>query len=109
MRKLARATRARAVPAAPKLDRRTFLGDHTGQHTTVRPKGNVWSTKIHAFGKQWVEMSWGKVEAQPGKKGEKGRSRNRERDEIRARGRAKGEIRRKCLAIGADHLVTLTY
>jgi hypothetical protein len=58
---------------------------------------------------QWVEMSWGKVEAEPGKKGEKGRSRNRERNEIRARGRAKGEIRKKCMAIGADHLVTLTY
>jgi hypothetical protein len=49
------------------------------------------------------------VEAKPGRKGEKGRSRNRDRNEIRARGRAKGEIRRKCMAIGADHLVTLTY
>jgi hypothetical protein len=69
----------------------------------------VWSIKIHDFGKRWVETSWGKVETNPGRKGEKGRSRNRERNEIRARGRAKGEIRRKCLTIGADHLVTLTY
>lgn len=67
------------------------------------------SIKIHDFGKQWVEMSWGKVEARPGKKGDKGGSRNREHNETRARGRAKGEIRRKCLTIGADHLVTLTY
>jgi hypothetical protein len=101
--------RTGAAPAALKLDRRTFLGDHTAPHTAPRREGQVWSIKIHDFGKQWVEMSWGKAEAQPGKKGEKGGSRNRERNEIRARGRAKGEIRRKCLAIGADHLVTLTY
>lgn len=82
--------RTAAAPAAPKLDRRTFLGDHTQSHTTPRRKGNVLSIKIHDFGKQWVEMSWGKIEAQPGKKGEKGRSRNRERNEMRARGRAKG-------------------
>ena len=30
-------------------------------------------------------------------------------NEARARGRAKGTIRKKCLTIGADHLVTLTY
>jgi hypothetical protein len=34
---------------------------------------------------------------------------NREQNEKRARARATGEIRRKCLSIGADHLVTLTY
>lgn len=92
-----------------KLDRRTFLGDHTPPHLTSQPEGNVWSVTIHDFGKPWVEMSWGKVDARPGKKGEKGRSRNREQNEIRARGRAKGVIRKKCLTIGADHLVTLTY
>ncbi len=100
---------AAGPPAAPKLDRRTFLGDLTQSHITPLPESNVWSIKIHDFGKPWVEMSWGKVEACPGKKGEKGRSRNREHNEARARSRAKGEIRRKCLTIGADHLVTLTY
>ena len=100
---------AAGPPAAPKLDRRTFLGDLTRSHTASLPEGNVWSIKIHDFGKQWVEMSWGKVDACPGKRGEKGHSRNREYNEARARGRAKGEIRKKCLTIGADHLVTLTY
>jgi hypothetical protein len=101
--------RTGVAPAAPKLDRRTFLGDQTQPYTTAQTDGNVWSIKIHDFGPQWVEMSWGKVEARPGRKGEKGKSRNRERNEIRARARAKGEIRKKCLAIAADHLVTLTY
>jgi hypothetical protein len=101
--------RTGATPAAPKLDRRTFLGDPTQSETVLVKQDNVWSLKIHDFGPQWVEMSWGKVENRPGKKGEKGRSRNREQNEMRARARAKGEIRRKCLAIGADHLVTLTY
>ena len=39
----------------------------------------------------------------------KGKSLNKEQNEKRARARATGEIRRKCLSIGADHLVTLTY
>ena len=56
-----------------------------------------------------MEASWGKVEARPGKKGQKGRSVNREENEKRARARATGEIRRKCITIGADHLVTFTY
>jgi hypothetical protein len=69
----------------------------------------VWSVKIHDFGKQWVEASWGKADPRPGKKGFKGTSKNKEQNEKRAQARAKGEIRRKCLSIQADHLVTLTY
>jgi hypothetical protein len=34
---------------------------------------------------------------------------NRAQNEKRARARATGEIRRKCITIGADHLVTFTY
>lgn len=98
-----------ARAATPKLDRRTFLGDHTWPHITLPPAGNVWSVTIHDFGKQWVEMSWGKVDPIQGKRGEKGASRNRKMNETRARSRAKGTIRKKCLTIGADHLVTLTY
>jgi len=97
-------------PAAPKLVRRTFLVAHTESHSpTQSAGGSTWSIKIHDFGKQWVESSWGKVETRPGKRGFKGKSRNMEQNEKRARARATGEIRRKCLAIGADHLVTLTY
>ncbi len=69
----------------------------------------MWSVKIHDFGKQWIESSWGKVDPHPGKRGFKGKSLNKEQNEKRARARATGEIRRKCLSIGADHLVTLTY
>ena len=101
--------RGAAPAASPKLDRRTFLGEHTWPHITLPPAGNVWSVTIHDFGKQWVEMSWGRLDPIQGKRGEKGASRNRKMNEARARGRAKSTIRNKCLTIGADHLVTLTY
>ena len=111
VRGVAQATRAREPRErpSPKLDRRTFLGEHTWPHITLPPAGNVWSITIHDFGKQWVEMSWGRLDPIQGKRGEKGASRNRKMNEARARGRAKGTIRKKCLTIGADHLVTLTY
>ena len=97
-------------PAAPKLVRKTFLVDHTQSNIPTHPSGGTtWSVKIHDFGKQWVEASWGKVDPHPGKKGFKGTSKNKEQNEKRAQARAKGEIRRKCLSIQADHLVTLTY
>jgi hypothetical protein len=101
---------AAGPPAAPKLDRKTFLVDHTETNSTTQSiDGSMWSLKIHDFGKPWVESSWGRVEARSGKRGFKGKSLNKEQNEKRARARAGGEIRRKCLAIRADHLVTLTY
>jgi hypothetical protein len=101
---------AAGPPAAPKLVRKTFLVDHTESNSSTQSAGgSTWSIKIHDFGKHWVESSWGKVEARPGKRGLKGKSPNKEQNEKRARARATGVIRRKCLAIGADHLVTLTY
>jgi len=101
---------AAGPPAATKLDKRTFLVAHSQSHfSTVPPIGSTWTIKIHDFGKQWVEASWGLSDPLPGKKGCKGRSQNRERNEQRARARATGEIRRKCITINADHLVTLTY
>ena len=113
MRRMAKATGARlpGPPAAAKLaQRKTFLVDHTESHShTQSSGGSTWSVKIHDFGKQWIESSWGKVDAKPGKRGFKGKSANKEQNEKRARARATGEMRRKCLSIGADHLVTLTY
>jgi len=101
---------AAGLPAASKLVRKTFLVDHTQAHDpTNGAGGSIWSVKIHDYGKQWIEASWGKVDLCPRKKGSDGRLRNREQNEKRAQSRAKGEIRRKCLAIGADHLVTFTY
>ena len=97
-------------PAAPKLVRKTFLVDHTQSNaSTPSSGGSTWSIKIHDFGKQWIESSWGKVDPHPGKRGFKGKSLNKAQNDKRARARATGEIRRKCLSIGADHLVTLTY
>lgn len=101
---------AAGSPAAPKLVRKTFLVDHTESNShTQSSGGSTWSVKIHDFGKQWIESSWGKVDPHSGKRGFKGKSANKEQNEKRARARATGEIRRKCLSIGADHLVTLTY
>jgi hypothetical protein len=100
---------AAGPPAAPKLVRKTFLVDHTQSNShTHSSGGSTWAVKIHDFGKQRIESSWGKVDPHLGKQGFKGKSANKEQNEKRARARAAGEIRRKCLAIGADHLVTLT-
>jgi hypothetical protein len=101
---------AAGLPAAPKLVTKTFLVDHTESNSSTQSLGgSTWSVKIHDFGKQWIESSWGKVEARSGKRGLKGKSPHKEQNEKRARARATGEIRRKCLSIRADHLVTLTY
>ncbi len=101
---------AAGPPAAPKLDKRTFLDDHSQSHCSTLPAiGSTWTIKIHDFGTQWIEASWGLSDPRPGKKGWKGRSPNRAHNEQRARARATGEIRRKCITISADHLVTLTY
>jgi hypothetical protein len=102
--------RTAAASAAPKLDRRTFLGDRTPSHPgAALHDDQIVTIKIHDYGKQWMECSWGKSDPRQGKRGCKGRSPNKEQNEKRARARAKGEIRRKCLAISAGHLVTLTY
>jgi hypothetical protein len=101
---------AAGSPMSPKLVRKTFLVDHTECNSGTQLSGSsTWSVKIHDFGKQWIEGSWGKVDPHPGKRGFKGKSANKAQNEKRARARATGEIRRKCLSIGADHLVTLTY
>jgi len=100
---------AAAPAAAPKLDRKTYLVHPTTSYSGAQLRStSIWSLKIHDFGK-WVESSWGKAEPRPGKRGCKGKSPLTEQNEKRAQARAKGEMRRKCLAIGADHLVSLTY
>lgn len=111
MRWLATASSARPpVLGGLNLSEKTFLVDHTESNANTQSSGgSTWSVKIHDFGKQWIESSWGKVDPQPGKRGLKGKSPNKESNEKRARARATGVIRRKCLTIKADHLVTLTY
>ncbi len=102
---------AAAPAAAPKLVKKTYLGDPSSSHAVAPPVqvGYRWTVNVHDFGKQWMEATWGKSEPRPGRRGRIGRSPNPERNRQRAQTRAKGEIRRKCLAIGTDHLVTLTY
>ncbi len=101
---------AAASAAALKLDSKTFLVDPTQSHSVQSDReGVTWSLKIHDFGGRWIESSWGKGVSRPGRRGSKGQSPNKEQNEKRAQARAKGEIRRKSLAIGADHLVSLTY
>lgn len=102
---------AAASAAAPKLDRRTFLDNLTPSNSVslAQSQGVTWTITIHDFGQRWVEASWGRSESRPGRRGRKGASPNKERNEARARSRAVGEIRRKCIAIWADHLVTFTY
>ncbi len=99
---------AAAPAAAPKLVKKTNLHPASVSNTT-QPEPTGWAVTIHDFGNQWVECSWGKVEARPGTRRVQRRALNPERNQQRARSRAKGVIRRKCLTIGADHLVTLTY
>jgi hypothetical protein len=84
---------AAGPPAAHKLVRKTFLVDHTESHSDTQSSGgSIWSVKIHDFGKQWIESSWGKVNPHPGKRGFKGKLANKEQNEKRARARATGEI-----------------
>lgn len=68
---------AAGPPAASKLVRKTFLVDHTQSNVPTQSfGGSTWSVKIHDFGKQWVEASWGKVDPRLGKKGFMGTSKN---------------------------------
>lgn len=97
-----------AVPAAAKLVSKTYL-HHSPSEPTRHVEGSHWAATVHDFGKQWVEISWGKSESRSGRRVRQGRPLNPKRNQQRAWSRAKGVIRLKCLAIGADHLVMLTY
>lgn len=50
-------------------------------------------SKIHDFGKQWIESSWRKVDPQPGKRGFKYKSENKGQNEKRAGSQAVGVIK----------------
>ena len=99
---------AAAPAAAPKLVSKTYLHQPPSEPTS-HVEGSNWAATVHDFGKQWVEISWGKSESRPGRRVRQRRPLNPKRNQQRALSRAKGIIRKKCLTIGADHLVTLTY
>jgi hypothetical protein len=64
---------------------------------------------IRDYGDGDVEASWATVVKGGRKSTARGRSNNREANIGRSKARAKAEVRRKCMALGADHLLTLTY
>jgi hypothetical protein len=64
---------------------------------------------VRDYGGRYVEASWGVSREGSRIQTEKGEGKNREENIERARRRAKAGVRRKCMAAGLDHLLTLTY
>lgn len=60
------------------------------------------------YGEGYVEGSWGLVIPREATCVERGKSKNRKKNIERATRRAKAQVRRKCMAGGFDHLLTLT-
>ena len=61
------------------------------------------------YGEGDIEASWATVVNNGRRNTVRGRSKNREANIERSKARAKAEVRRKCMAMRADHLLTLTY
>lgn len=95
------------APAGPaqssRLDRRTNCGG------VSKPSGPHWVLCVRDYSKVAgsVQLGWSHVGAR-GKAGERGKG-NREENEKRALGRAKANMKRDLLEIGADRMLTLTY
>jgi hypothetical protein len=91
-----------------RLDYGTFLDapPHYGPYTTI---------KVHDYGDGLIEAGWSRVEERKHRssKGRKRETKKREEmsevDIERSLRRAKANVRRKVMASGADHLLTLTY
>jgi hypothetical protein len=64
---------------------------------------------VRDYGDQIVETSWGLVIPAAEGKTLRGKSKQREKNIERADRRARANVRRKALAAGIDHLLTLTY
>lgn len=85
------------APVVPRLDQ----GTHSDRTRMV--------VRVFDFGKGLIEATFGpQVRCQP-KKCRRGASDARDENEARAARRAKATLRRKCMAMGADRLLTLTY
>ena len=61
------------------------------------------------YGEGYVEATWGKSNPEKRKCAVRGRSKNREINKEKSKRQAMASVRRKCMAAGLDHLVTLTY
>jgi hypothetical protein len=82
---------------AVRLEKRTHL--NTGNYKII----------LHDFGDGIAEIGWSFVPVAVSSKVGKGKSTEREENEDRAVRRAKSRLRHLILALGADHLLTLTY
>jgi hypothetical protein len=61
------------------------------------------------YGDGYVEGTWGISVPRKGSSGVRGRSKNREKNKQRSERRSKAQLRRISMALGLDHLLTLTY
>lgn len=66
------------------------------------------AVRVTDYGDGYTEASWGIISS-PGKKAPRGQSENRDANIERAARRAKGNLRRKCMAMEADRILTLTF
>jgi hypothetical protein len=64
---------------------------------------------VRDYGEQYVEASWGLSVEGRKKQCERGESKTRSENIERSLRRTKAEVRRKCMAGGLDHLLSLTY
>ena len=64
---------------------------------------------LRDYGDEYVEASWGFSGTGSKGKAKRGKSKDREKNIERCERRAKAEVRRKCMAAGLDHILTLTY
>lgn len=66
--------------------------------------------RVRDYGEGDVEASWGvSILGQKRRRTERGKSKDRPKNIERCNRRARAELRRKCMAAGLDHLLTLTY
>ncbi len=97
-----------AGAALSRLDYGTFLDEppEYAPYTTV---------KVYDYGEGHVEAGWSRVEEHRRKSSKRRKREKKKRDEMapvdieRSLRRAKANVRRKVMASGADHLLTLTY
>lgn len=68
-----------------------------------------WKVILRDYGEGDAEVSWGASSGAQRQGAERGKSKNRERNIERCNRRAKGELRRKVMSGGLDHLLTLTF
>jgi hypothetical protein len=86
-----------AVKAALRLDQRTHLDD--ARYRVV----------LRDFGSGLVEVGWSFVPTSFAVKADRGQSEHADNNRDRAMRRARSRLRHLILAIGADHLLTMTY